>query len=68
MWATDCPYQVHPFPGVPEGTIEGSLAVVRDQLGLGEEDKEWLLRRTAERVFFFDTPSSQTATATMSTL
>ena len=30
--------------------------------------EEWLLRRTAERVFFFDTPSSQTATATMSTL
>ena len=27
MWATDCPYQVHPFPGGVPGTVEGSLQV-----------------------------------------
>jgi predicted TIM-barrel fold metal-dependent hydrolase len=53
MWATDCPYQVHPFPGVAPATIEDSLSLVRDRLGLTEEQKEWMLRRTAEKVFFF---------------
>ena len=54
MWATDCPYQVHPFPGGVPGTVGGSLQVVRDQLEMGAADLEWLLRRTAEAVYFFD--------------
>ena len=54
MWATDCPYQVHPFPGGVPGTIEGSLKVVRDQLEVGPAELEWLLRKTAEAVYFFD--------------
>ena len=28
--------------------------MVRDQLGMGAEDLEWLLRKTAEAVYFFD--------------
>jgi predicted TIM-barrel fold metal-dependent hydrolase len=48
MWATDCPYQVQ------EGhTYEDSIALVRDRLDfLSEGDREWLLRKTAEKVFF----------------
>lgn len=48
MWATDCPYQVQ-----PGHTYSGSIELVRDRLGgLGEDDRRWLLRKTAERVFF----------------
>jgi len=48
MWATDCPYQVQ------EGhTYEDSIALVRDRLDfLSDGDREWLLRKTAEKVFF----------------
>lgn len=48
MWATDCPFQVQ------DGhTYADSLALVKDRLDfLTAEDKTWLLRRTAERVFF----------------
>jgi predicted TIM-barrel fold metal-dependent hydrolase len=48
MWATDCPYQVQ------EGhTYEDSIALIRDRLDfLSAGDREWLLRKTAERVFF----------------
>ena len=48
MWATDCPYQVQ------EGhTYADSIALVRDRLdGLSDGDRQWLLRKTAERVFF----------------
>jgi predicted TIM-barrel fold metal-dependent hydrolase len=48
MWASDCPYQVQ------EGhTYEASISLVRDKLDfLTEEDKAWMLRRTAEEVFF----------------
>lgn len=48
MWATDCPYQVQ------EGhTYEDSIALVRDRLDfLSAGDREWLLRKTAEKVFF----------------
>jgi predicted TIM-barrel fold metal-dependent hydrolase len=50
MWATDCPYQVQ------EGhTYEDSISLVRDRLDfLSGADKEWLLRKTAEKVFFSD--------------
>jgi predicted TIM-barrel fold metal-dependent hydrolase len=48
MWATDCPYQVQ------EGhTYADSIALVRDRLDdLSEGDRQWLLRKTAEKVFF----------------
>lgn len=48
MWASDCPFQV-------EGGhwYEPSLALVRDKLSfLSTDDREWLLKRTAESVFF----------------
>lgn len=48
MWASDCPYQVQ------DGhTYADSIALIRDRLDfLTAEDKEWMLRKTAERVFF----------------
>lgn len=48
MWATDCPYQVQ------EGhTYADSIALIRDRLEfLSDDDKAWMLRKTAERVFF----------------
>lgn len=48
MWASDCPYQVQ-----KGHTYKDSIAVVRDRLPfLTTEDKEWMLRKTAEHVFF----------------
>jgi len=48
MWATDCPYQVN-----PGHTYADSVALIRDKLAfLTAEDKEWLLRKTAELVYF----------------
>jgi predicted TIM-barrel fold metal-dependent hydrolase len=48
MWATDCPYQVQ------QGhTYIDSLALVRDHIeSLSADDKDWLLRKTAESLFF----------------
>jgi predicted TIM-barrel fold metal-dependent hydrolase len=47
MWASDCPFQVD------NEKYEDSIALVRDRLDfLSASDKEWLLRKTAERVFF----------------
>jgi len=48
MWATDCPYQVQ------EGhTYAASIELVRDRLDfLSAGDRDWLLRKTAARVFF----------------
>jgi predicted TIM-barrel fold metal-dependent hydrolase len=48
MWASDCPYQVE-----NGHTYHDSIALVRDRLPfLTAEDKEWMLRKTAEHVFF----------------
>jgi predicted TIM-barrel fold metal-dependent hydrolase len=48
MWATDCPYQVQ-----AGHTYADSIALVRDRLdGLTDGDRDWLLRKTAESVFF----------------
>lgn len=48
MWASDCPYQVQ-----GEHTYAASIELVRDRLDfLSEDDKQWMLRKTAERVFF----------------
>jgi predicted TIM-barrel fold metal-dependent hydrolase len=47
MWASDCPFAV-----VSE-TYRDSLALVRDRCPwLSKDDREWLLRKTAEEVFF----------------
>jgi predicted TIM-barrel fold metal-dependent hydrolase len=47
MWASDCPFQV-----VSE-TYEDSISLVRDRLDfLSADDREWLLWRTAEALFF----------------
>jgi predicted TIM-barrel fold metal-dependent hydrolase len=48
MWASDCPYQVD-----PGHTYSDSIDLIKDRLDfLSDGDKEWLLRKTAERVFF----------------
>jgi predicted TIM-barrel fold metal-dependent hydrolase len=48
MWGSDCPYQL-----ASPHTYRASIALIRDRLdGVSEEDREWLLRKTAERVFF----------------
>lgn len=47
MWASDCPFQV------VDHTYRDSISLVRDRLDfLSAADKERLLRKTAERVFF----------------
>jgi predicted TIM-barrel fold metal-dependent hydrolase len=48
MWASDGPFQV-----VPPHTYQPSIDLVRLRCDfLSESDREWLLRKTAERVFF----------------
>src|SRR5262249_6210157 len=48
MWASDAPYQVQ-----PPRTYAASIALIRDRLsGLSAGDREWLLTKTAERLFF----------------
>jgi predicted TIM-barrel fold metal-dependent hydrolase len=47
MWGSDCPYQL------ATETYEDSISLVRDHLSfLSPDDKEWLLRKTAESTFF----------------
>ncbi len=49
MWASDAPYQIQ---GV--NNYKASISLVRDTLDfITAEDFEWLLGKTAERVFFF---------------
>jgi predicted TIM-barrel fold metal-dependent hydrolase len=49
MWASDSPYQID-----GKNTYESSISLVRDKLDfLSDDDRQWLLRKTAERVFFF---------------
>jgi len=48
MWASDSPYQL-----VGAGnTYKASIALIRDRMDFSAEDRQWLLRKTAERVFF----------------
>jgi predicted TIM-barrel fold metal-dependent hydrolase len=48
MWASDCPFQVE-----PPHTYDLSLAMIRDRLAdLSDSDKAWILRGTADKVFF----------------
>lgn len=48
MWASDCPFQVE-----AGHNYENSIALIRDRLPfLSQNEKEWMLRKTAEKVFF----------------
>ncbi len=48
MWASDCPFQVD-----PGHNYHDSIALIRDRLDfLTPSDKQWLLRGTADKVFF----------------
>ena len=48
MWGSDCPYQVD-----PGHTYAESVALIRDRLDfLTPDDRQWMLRKTAESVFF----------------
>jgi predicted TIM-barrel fold metal-dependent hydrolase len=48
MWASDCPFQVQDGQ-----TYADSISLIRDRLDfLTEDDKRWMLRKTAEKVFF----------------
>ena len=48
MWESDCPFQVQ-----GEHTYQASVDLVRKMLDfLSEDDRAWLLRRTAEEFFF----------------
>ena len=48
MWASDCPYQL-----TGENTYRDSIALIREGCDfLTADDREWLLRKTAEKVYF----------------
>ena len=48
MWATDCPFQVQ-----DNHTYKGSIDLIKNGLDfLSNDDRQWLLRKTAETVFF----------------
>ena len=47
MWASDSPFQVQ-----PPHTYKGSIDLIRRLDFLTDDDRAWLLRKTAERVFF----------------
>jgi predicted TIM-barrel fold metal-dependent hydrolase len=48
MWESDCPFQVQ-----GKHTYRDSIELIRSRLDfLSAEDKDWLLRRTAEEFFF----------------
>lgn len=47
MWGSDSPYQLAPGQG-----YAASIALIRDRLDVSVPDREWLLRKTAERVYF----------------
>jgi predicted TIM-barrel fold metal-dependent hydrolase len=47
LWGSDCPFQIVNEP------YEASIAVIRDRLSfLSPKDREWILYRTAEELFF----------------
>ncbi|MCA9177363.1 MAG: amidohydrolase [Planctomycetales bacterium] len=46
MWASDCPFQV-----VDGHAYKPSIDLIK-QMTLSDGDRDWLLRRTAEKVFF----------------
>ena len=49
MWASDSPYQI-----VGENTYHDSIQLITERMdALSANDREWLLRKTAEKVFYF---------------
>lgn len=49
MWASDSPYQL-----ASPNTYPDSIALIHDRMkGLSAADKQWLLKKTAQKVFFF---------------
>lgn len=49
MWASDCPYQI-----VGDHNYHDSIALIREGCDfLSPDDRQWLLRKTAEKVYFF---------------
>ena len=49
MWASDSPYQLE-----KGHTYSDSLSLIKDHLNfLSDADRQWLLRKTAEQVYFF---------------
>jgi predicted TIM-barrel fold metal-dependent hydrolase len=49
MWASDSPYQIG-----GENTYKASISLVRDRIDfLSKDDRDWMLRKTAEKVFFY---------------
>jgi predicted TIM-barrel fold metal-dependent hydrolase len=50
MWESDCPFQV-----VDGHTYKDSIELVKSKLAfLSDDDRDWLLRKTAEKFFFTD--------------
>ena len=50
MWASDSPYQL-----VGDHTYRASINLLRNKLDfVSKTDLQWLLRKTAEKVYFFD--------------
>jgi predicted TIM-barrel fold metal-dependent hydrolase len=47
MWGSDSPYQLAEGQG-----YRASISLIRDRLDVTVADREWLLRKTAERVYF----------------
>jgi predicted TIM-barrel fold metal-dependent hydrolase len=48
MWGSDSPFQM-----IPPHRYRDSIELIRNRLDfLGAEDRQWLLRKTAERLFF----------------
>ena len=48
MWGSDCPYQLE-----NGNTYEASISLVRERLNfISDTDKEWILGKTAQKVFF----------------
>jgi predicted phage-related endonuclease len=49
MWASDSPYQI-----LGVNNYKASISLVRDRLDfISNDDRDWLLRKTAEKVFFY---------------
>jgi predicted TIM-barrel fold metal-dependent hydrolase len=47
MWGSDCPFQLM------DETYEDSVSLIRDRLEfISDDDKDWILRRSAEAFFF----------------
>ena len=48
MWASDCPYQLS-----EPNNYGDSVALITDRIDFfSAEEKDWVLRKTAEKVYF----------------